>query len=115
VLANGRNIFAGAAAPAFPAGGFSTTDTDTKVGWATVSTRFSNIQDLGNIALPGLTAADLLLELAGLPGAVDETYYTAQTPTGRQAFDLIVLPEPGTLGLAAIAGVGLLARRQRRA
>jgi hypothetical protein len=79
-----------------------------------VSQRFSNVQDLGNIALPGLTVADLLAELSGLPGAVDETYYTAQTPTGRQAFDLVVVPEPGTLGLAAIAGVGLLAGRSRR-
>src|SRR4029453_6005858 len=77
-LADATSVFAGSSAPSFPPGAFSTTDTDVKVAWATVNQNFNPIQDLGNIALPGLNAATLLAELSGLAGAQDETYYTAQ-------------------------------------
>jgi hypothetical protein len=115
VVADATNVFAGAQAPNFPTGTLSSTDLDTKVGWATISNRFTGIVDLGNIALPNLTAADLLVQLSGLVGQANETYYTALSPTGHQNFDLVVVPEPGTLGLAALAGIGMLARRKRRA
>jgi hypothetical protein len=114
VLADGRDVFAGAQSPNFPPGGLSTTDTDTKVSWATVSERFDGIVDLGNIALPNLPIADLLAQLSGPPGQPNETYYTVAGVLGRQNFDVaLFVPEPATIGMLGLAGVGLIGRRTR--
>jgi len=113
-LADATNVFAGSAAPTFPTGGLSTTDSDTKVAWATTSSFITTTVDLGNIAVTGLTAADLILQLNNVaaPLTTNDTFYTAQGIIGRQSLDIV--PEPATLGLAAIAGLGLFARRSRR-
>jgi len=114
VVADATLVFAGASNPAFPAGGLSTTNLDNKVGWATISQPFNTTVDLGNIAVTGLNAVTLAAQLSGLAGQANETYYTQQGVTGHQNFDLIVVPEPASLGLLGLAGVGLIGRRRKR-
>jgi hypothetical protein len=65
--------------------------------------------DLGNIFPTGMNVADLQSFLT-------VAIYAAPGGGGSPEFDLVVVPEPGTMSLLAIAGLGmLLIRRRRRA
>lgn len=116
VIADGSDLFAGAANPTFPANSFSTTNTDTKVAYASLSGGFATLADLGNIAILNQTYAQLVLTLAG-PAGSTSTSYTRVGIAGANNFDLVVTgavaPEPATL--AAIAGLagGVVYRRRR--
>ena len=68
---------------------------------------FSGMWDLGDIFPGGMMDVDALE--AFLTGA---TYVGAQG-TGVQTLDLIVIPEPGTMVLLGLGGLGLLLRRRK--
>jgi hypothetical protein len=103
------DIFAGGDAATFPAGSFSTTDSATVVSYASVSGGFApGVYNLGNIAMTGLTEADLLASMADA-----NTYYLgAATANVKQDWRVQVVPEPTTLGLLAV--LMLSGRRRRR-
>ncbi len=114
---DGFTLFSGAANPTFPANGLSTTDTDVKVAWATLSDSNAFIvQDLGNIALTGLTQQQVLDALAGIAGATDETRYTIVGTNVRQDFDFVYVaaPEPASLSIILLGGMSVLGRRKRK-
>jgi len=72
---------------------------------------FGGIHDFGNILPAGMTLEELqayLLTAVYTGGRIDGQ------GSGQQILDLTLIPEPTTLGLLVLGGLGLLARRRRR-
>jgi len=93
----------------FPTVGYAmNTDTAQQISQTDVTQAgFSYVADLGNIFPTGLDAASLAALL-------DVTHsYVGTVGTGQLDLDLVVIPEPATLTLLGVAGVGVLLRRRR--
>ena len=70
---------------------------------------FSGIHDFGDIFPAGM------LTVEELEAYLTTAVYTGALGTGQQIIDLVVIPEPATLALLGLGGLGtLLARRRRR-
>jgi len=92
----------------FPTVGYAmNTDTAGQISQTDVTMAgFSYLADLGNIFPTGLT-------VEGLQSLLTTASYVGTVGSGQVDFDLIVIPEPATLALLGLGGVGMLIRRKR--
>jgi hypothetical protein len=103
ILSSSTGVLAGSAADLSDVPGFFVTDTDEEIS-SQFGYAFNGVTDLGEVLAPGLSLDDLAADLT--------MTYTVEGQSG--VFDATIVPEPMTMSLLAVGGLGVLIRRKRR-
>lgn len=87
----------------------NTDNTTSQIGQSDVlEVGFTGAHDLGQVFPTGFADASALYKY------LEEATYASSVGGGEREFDLQVVPEPATMGVLAIGGLGVLLRRRRR-